>query len=163
MNKNILTITITFIVVFLSSCKKEAEVGGTAVQSLAGDWFVEDMSDLGNFYHLTTYNTAANLATEMWLDDNGSGWTPTGSAFKGKISADVSNLTFSATNATNTNTAYPITLTIKNGKIIKKGTKGPESKSPTDSIYFEVVFSSQPTTTYKMSGYKRTGFEEDEH
>jgi hypothetical protein len=33
----------------------------------------------------------------------------------------------------------------------------------TDSIYFEAEFSDDPGTTYQFTGYRRTGWPEDDH
>ena len=56
----------------------DVEAGGTAVEKMAGTWYVtweqknaqgewEDV--LGGTVELNTYNTAANVPTEMWLKE----------------------------------------------------------------------------------------------
>ena len=65
--------------VVLVSCEKD-EVGGTATESMAGDWYVivdcldengdvviEDFNE-GRF-HILTYNTADNAADKLFVDD----------------------------------------------------------------------------------------------
>lgn len=69
----------------LASCEKD-EVGNTATKALAGEWYVtvdgvdasgavlyEDVFGLGHTM-LYTYNTAANVPTEMYVDDAGNVW-----------------------------------------------------------------------------------------
>ena len=147
---------------FISSCQKDPEPGGTAVQNMAGDWYVQWEGLPGTYFSFSTYNTSANSATEMWFTDNGSFWSNAGPV-KGKVNVNMSNQTFSVQNTPNITPALPITFSIRNGKIIPNGTKGPVSKNPTDSIYFEAEFSDDPGTTYILKGYKRTGFAQDDH
>lgn len=160
-NKLLYTLLTALFIGFISSCQEDPEIGGTAVQPLAGDWFVQAKDANGNvlvdYSAITTYNTAANSATEMWFDDHFWGT-------KFKVPVNASALTFAGTAMQNSDPAYDVQITIANGKIIEQGTVGPESKSPTDSIYYEVTYSDDPDgLTYYMSGYRRTGFEEDEH
>ena len=65
----------------LFSCEKE-DIGGTETESMAGDWYVtvEAVDENGNVVdpdfngkrvHMMTYNTAANSASEMYVDDLG--------------------------------------------------------------------------------------------
>src|SRR5690606_9083345 len=81
-------------ITLLTSCEKDLEIGGTAMQQMSGDWFVEvaenDVLQDG-YVHFTTYNTASNSTTEMWLDDMESYWS-----FKGKVNVDLSNFGFSS-------------------------------------------------------------------
>jgi hypothetical protein len=144
----------------LGSCQKDELIGGTAVQSMSGEWWVKYTVGTAPYsaayFHFSTYNTAANLPTEMWLEDLHTFWD-----MKGKVNVDLSNQTFSATNTKNT--YYDMTFTIKTGKVIPMGAKGPVSKAVTDSIYFEAEFSDDPGTTYKLSGYRRTRYAEDDH
>ena len=72
----------------LTSCEKD-EIGGTSTEATAGDWYVscdavdengnvveglEDPFGLGRFTVLT-YNTAANIPSEMYIEDMGNFWT----------------------------------------------------------------------------------------
>ncbi len=153
-------------VAFFSSCQKAQNPGGTATQSLANEWWVkiddghDATGDFGpGYYNLSTYNTAANLPTEMWIDDmnnSKSFWD-----IKGKVA--VNGLTFSGNNIVNQD--YSSTFTITNGKVIPNGAKGPSSKAVTDSIFFNIVFSDQsaPGVVHKVSGYARTRFSQDDN
>jgi hypothetical protein len=146
---------VLLVVLTLSSCEKDPEAGGTAVQSMAGEWWVQ-LDRAGAYYHFSTYNTAANLGSEMWLDDLESFWQ-----MKGKVNVDLATLTFSANNIKNE--YYDITFNIDSGKIIQNASKGPVSKAVTDSISFVAEFSDDPGTKYRLSGYRRTRFSEDDH
>lgn len=166
-------VTISIILLF-SSCKKE-EIGGTATEAMAGEWYVrldavdaqgkvvytgEDLFGLG-YFHLDTYNTAANSTTEMWIDDNTNFWE-----FKTKINVDLNTFSFqSIDNAPNTYS--DITLNIKEGKILPGAAKTP-SGMPSDSIMFTVTFSDDKYPqqlgyhAYKIGGYRYTGFAVDD-
>lgn len=146
-----------------ASCQKEEEVGGTAIEAMAGEWFVtatktyEGEDESSYDAHFSTYNTAANNASEMWLDDLESFWE-----MKGKVNVDLASMTFSTSSGVQ-NEYYDMTFEILNGKILKGAARGPGSNTATDSIYFEVKFSDDDDDTpWVISGYKRTGFLEDE-
>lgn len=170
MKKVNIYITLAFMLGFvIESCKKEPVVGGTAVQSMAGEWWVK--LDGGNdptgsfgpgYYNFSTYNTAANRPDSMWVDD---GPDPKKSFYgmKGKVGSNISNLTFSGKNIQNQD--FSSTFNITNGKIMPGATKAPGSGDKTDSIYFEIQFSDDPVpgTIHKVAGYKRTGFAQDDH
>lgn len=139
----------------IGSCKKDPDPGGTAVQRMAGEWWLQ-LDGAGDYYHFSTYNTADNVSNQMWLDDLQNFYE-----MKGKVNVDLNNLTFSATGTANE--YYDITFNVNSGVIIPNGSKGPVSKAVTDSISFVVEFSDDPGTLYHLSGYKRTRFAEDDH
>jgi hypothetical protein len=150
------TIGALLLMVFtMVSCQKDPQPGGTAVQSMAGEWWVQ-LDRKGAFYHFSTYNTASNLGSEMWLDD-----LKTFYEMKGKVNVDLNALTFSGKNIKNE--YYNITFNVDSGKIIHNGSKGPASKAVTDSITFVAEFSDDPGTKYRLSGYRRTRFADDDH
>lgn len=155
----------------LPACDKE-EIGGTATEPMAGEWYVKvDAIDAeGNVvyddpygnghFHLDTYNTASNSTTEMWIDDNKNFWE-----FKNKINVNLTDLTFSATDAQNE--YYDMKVTIKDGKILLGAATTP-SGMPADSITFVVTFSDDDNPgkygfdAYRISGFRYTGFTKDE-
>lgn len=147
-------------IVTLSACDKDPEIGGTAMEKMAGDWFVKAYDAEGNaltgYASISTYNTTANSVNEMWFDDGF--W-----ATKFKIPVDLTAMTFAGTEIQNSDPEYDVQITVANGKIMKNTATAPGSKTKTDSIYYEVQYSDDPGTVYYMSGYKRTGFLEDEH
>ena len=172
------------------SCEKE-EIGNTATVSMAGQWYctVDAVDDNGNVITQTldgspnsgedyfgvgrtlilTYNTAANSATEMWVDNLGIGnfaasyasyWKSYGFfptyAIKAKVNIDQNNLTFRSTDAENFGDGYvwvdddenpfheekamPVTI---DGKILK-GAGRQNNGSPADSIIFFVTYKDDP-------------------
>lgn len=164
MKKNLLFILIALTFSF-TACD-DYEPGGTATEALAGDWFVTYSVQEGNEwvvksnpFLLTTYNTAANVATEMFVDDHSNFWD-----FKGKVSADPSKLTFGSDNEVE-NISYESKFKVKDGQLFPKLAHSP-SGVVTDSIVFYVSFNDDATpysTTYRVSGFRRTGFNEDEY
>lgn len=160
--------------VALTSCEKD-EIGGTATEALAGEWYVtadwaddngdvvmEDPFGAGQFI-VNTYNTAANVPTEMWLDDLGNYWE-----FKVKIASDINALTFK-TNGAVKDVYNDIDVTIEGGKILPGAATTPHG-TPADSIVFYVSFSDDYAnyqqaygyTKYKFSGYRYTGLASDD-
>jgi len=160
----------------LTSCSKD-EIGGTATESLAGEWYVKiegvDASDkvvltdgdlfaLGNFL-MKTYNTSANISTEMFvnmpfkLTDFG---YPDYS-FSEKVNCDVNNLTFALKDGST------LTEKITDGKILLgQGIQNNGSKA--DSIVFYVTFTGDDIPSgngfvkYKVSGHRYSGLVEND-
>lgn len=172
MIKNIFKLLAFSILAFaVSSCAKE-EIGGTAVQDMAGEWYVimdytdedgnvieEDTYDLG-YNQLYTYNTNANLATEMYVEflsnveDNYNSF---------RVIADVNygNKTFSATDVEDD--YYGYVYTIKNGKVVKDGAISPAGYKA-DAISFTLIeeydYNGQHYVDYYLiHGYRRTGLD----
>lgn len=164
--------------VAFTSCEKD-EVENTATVEMAGEWHVHvsamingeevdpDWFGDGN-YNITTSNTAANVANEMWLVDATCYYFP----YQVRIDVNPSNLTFnSATDSENLfggGNYGGETVTISDGKIIKNGATTP-SGMPADYIEFYVSFSDDPfpgaygvDAKYKVSGFRYTGFVDDE-
>ena len=166
------------LLVAFTSCEKE-DVENTATVEMAGDWYVtfdaatadgqilfEDPFGVGHV-HLLTYNTAANVPTEMYLSDLGNFWD-----FTCKIQCVPDAMTFGCNNAYiyTGDDGEDVYCTITGGKIIKNGTKTP-SGADADYIEFYVTFTDDPYpttyaaygwTSYKVSGFRYTGFTEDE-
>lgn len=146
------------LVLGIGACKKDPVVGGTATQAMAGEWWVKTAGSdgsLSSWYALSTYNTAANRADSMWVDDGNNYY-----GLKARINTNVSALTFTATAAAEL--YYGVKVTITQGKILKNAAHATGTKDVVDSIYFKAVFTGDPTV-YTYSGYKRTGFAQDDH
>ena len=155
------------IVSLLYSCEKKnlPDPGGTSVQNMANEWWVTytvNGSDVLNVGHvqIATYNSSTNN-NELWLDDMGNG--AEGYNFKVKVTADMNNFTFTATNAANTRyvqgSVNPQTVTITNGKILL-GMAHSKSGNVTDSIYMQAQVGN---STFIISGYARTRWPEDDY
>lgn len=152
----------------LTGCEEtDIEPGGTAVEKMAGLWNVtweqknaqgewEDI--LGGTVPLNTYNTAANVATEMWLNEGYLLDMPL------KVSTDYAARTFQMPETVlevdeNTWGVPEIKLSITDGKILEGAATTP-SGMPADSILFFVNVAGDDT--YKVAGFRHTGFTEDE-
>lgn len=169
MMKNIF-ILLLFVVVAMVSCKKSSYDPGTTKSPKASNgWWVTYSvggSPIAGPVFFSTYNTSADKADSMWIDDLKNFWT-----FKGKVALNYSALTFS--NPVSVNGYYADTAIIANGKIIPKGGHS-KSGVATDSLYMEIQFSDENTgapdfiptpyqTTFQISGTARTGFIEDDY
>ena len=162
-----------------TSCEKD-EVQNTATVEMAGEWHVHvtaidpatgevadpDWFGDGN-YNIATFNTASNVATEMWLQDAVCSFFP----YQVLVKVDPATMTFSAENGENIYGASDYggeKVTISGGKIVKNGTTSP-SGMPVDYIEFYVSFSDDPfpdaygvSEKYLVSGFRYTGFVDDE-
>ena len=123
--------------IIVAGCQKDEDIGGTDVEKLAGEWWVQLSVDgdlvSQNYFPLLTYNTADNAGNKMWLDDEEAIWP-----FKFKVDVNGTNQTFSATGAESLYSNIKINL--QNGKVLMGVSKGPVSQAFTDSIYFEAEF-----------------------
>lgn len=163
--KKYLILLFTALAFSLVSCENETEADGTSVEKMAGDWWVTahvmrngvDAGDTGvGHFKMRTFNTAANSATEMWLEDGGVFWN-----YKLKVGVDYGNRTFSTPDFV-TNVAYESKVKITEGKVLENVAKTP-SGMPTDSIVYFIQFDDDPDgLTYKVSGFRRTGFPADD-
>ena len=162
----------------LTSCEKE-DIGGTATESMAGEWYVtvdaadangnvveglEDPFGLGKI-HVLTYNASDNNPNVLIVDDLENFW-----GFKAKTNCDQKTLSFSTSTSENNNLVAgyeDINVTITGGKIIKNG--GVQSNgSKADYIEFYVSFSDDPYpgaygyASYKVSGVRYSGLTEND-
>ncbi len=159
----------------LSSCAKE-EPGGTAVEQMAGQWYVEvvgcdadgsvlyedeDLFGLGRFI-LLTYNTNANSSSEMYIDDQANFWE-----FKVRVDINQNDMTFSNAKGTKSEVVdYEIETVISNGSIVKNGTKT-SSGRVADAIEFDIAFEDDDYAGVyydhlHIRGWRYTGFTEDD-
>ena len=127
-----------------TSCDETEDVdpGGTSVEKMAGDWYVEFLVDGVDVYGLghnliSTYNTSDN-GQEMWIDDHTNIWW-----FKVKSPVNTGNRTFSGATLDSDVDGYVITVNITNGVIVKDGATT-SGGNTSDSISFEAEFSDDP-------------------
>lgn len=152
------------------SCDPETDekAGGTAVEKMAGHWVVTvdavdedgnviDENLLGKKIDLNTYNTAANDADKMWLDD---------AAFYGvKMKVNVTDYNAGKFEAT-PNTCYnPSDDEAGNVEFLKGQVLYGQGKNihgaPVDSICYTVKFSDDDNALiYRISGKRYSGFTE---
>ncbi|MCC8112645.1 MAG: hypothetical protein LIP03_01375 [Bacteroidales bacterium] len=154
-----------------ASCSQE-EPGNTAVQPLAGQWYVtfdgvdadgnvvwEDPFEMGHVFTLT-YNLASNVDNQMFVSDEGNFWE-----YKVRVACDVNSLTFGNTDFAD-NEYYDSQVKLYDGKILKGAATTPRGM-PADSIVYYVIFDDDPYIDYgywsamRVSGYRYTGFVED--
>ena len=161
-----------------TSCEKE-EVGGTATESMAGQWYVtcdaadangnvveglEDPFGLGRFLIMTA-NTSSNNPNEILVNDLGNFWE-----FNVKANCDQSTMTFFTNTSAENNLVAgyeELNVTIAGGKIVKDG--GVQNNgSKADYIEFYVKFSDDdfPAAygydSYKISGVRYSGLAEND-
>lgn len=155
---------LTLFVLSISACKKDEPVGGTAVQDLSGEWWVQ-IDGTGDYYGISTYNTADNSSTLIWLNLTKFYGDADNTVF-GKVNVNVDAKTFSGQKVVNAG-SYKYdggaTFTVTNGKVTPNGAVGPSSKAKTDAITLDVEFSDDPGTVYHLKGYHRTKFVGDDH
>lgn len=144
----------------------DTDPGGTAVQDMAGQWDVSlyDVKADGTTgdeeapFTLTTYNTAANTADSMWVAGL-SDYSKYGLNFQSKVGINYAAKTFEGTVTRVYGDKSSGTITIKNGKVLP-GAATSLHGMPNDSIVFDIVYSDDPNTTYRVSGQRYTGFTE---
>lgn len=144
----------------LTACDlgKEPEVGGVLLQEMCGEWWIKvyyEGNALTGYNLMSTFNTAANSDKDIFIDDHEL-WP-----FKVHATADLGSMVLSGSNLDNLYDES-ITVNILEGKIIKAAATT-SGGNKTDSIYLRMEFADDPGTEYVYSGYKRTGFLEDEH
>ncbi len=163
---------ILLMVFILSSCDKKEDFVNeeSAVVEMAGEWYVHyDHPEFGadpfgaGYTSLITYNSSADNGTDFWINDNGNFWS-----YQVKIPVNLTALTFGSEDTViNAVAGYDIKVLVRNGKIIKDISTRP-SGAVADSIYFELWFQDLEDATgiandhLIVSGYRRTGFLEDE-
>lgn len=170
MKNKLLSLIITLLV--FSACDKKDDFvnENSKAVALAGEWYVHydhpvygaDPFGVG-YTSIITYNTAADDGQEIWLSDQGNFWT-----YLVKIPGNVQQLSFGGQDTViNHINGYEIKVLVRNGKIIEDASERP-SGAIADSIYFELWFEDLEgetgiaSDTLIVSGYRRTGFLEDE-
>ncbi len=174
--------------VAFTSCEKD-EVENTATVEAAGEWHItfaaiDDNGEVidddwfgDGVYNIATSNTAANVPNKMYIVDNVNYIVP----YQVEVDLDINNLTFKTNgeveNMYGAGNLKPFfgediflgeRVTITDGKIIKDGyTKANGIK--VDYIEFYISLSDDPlpgmygiASKYKVSGFRYTGFVEDE-
>lgn len=159
----ILLLPAIFSALFIVSCDEDGYddygMEGTPAQEMSGEWFIDIIDEASgdvlatHTYHETYDNNEGN--STMVIDDHQNGWW-----LKGNVNVNLNDLTFSVTDEENQNDPGS-TFNITEGKILKMAAHSPTG-SVVDSIYFKGEFSYDPGTIIIFSGYKRTGFEEEE-
>lgn len=151
------------------SCGK-FEVEKTATVNLSGTWMctvyyndgTDWVADAGAIF--STYNTAANVPTEIWLDDGGSASDSRYWETKLKLDCNNSARTFGKEGKEYLDIYNDVGQMVWGGKITPKGAVAPGSGSTVDKIEFYIAFADDATpyeTAFYVAGYRLTGYPED--
>ncbi|TSJ43267.1 hypothetical protein FO440_03485 [Mucilaginibacter corticis] len=162
---SLLTAVSILLVISLGACKKDYKNGGTKVEKLAGEYWVQLDDGTGfsdGYYSFNLYNTAANNDS-LWVDDNESVL-----GLKGRVLSNPSALTFSITNTPCLYDDGITTFTLTDGKVVPNGTTASGTGDKADAISFTLTYDTTDKgvvthNTVKAKGYRRTGFAQDDH
>lgn len=153
---------------------KTVTVGQTATMPLNGDYFIRLESGTvsgsdttwaftgwagSDYYKVSFYNTATNTKDTIWMND------PNLWPVQAKINCNPAAKAFIPGIYDNPGDTYSgggWTIEVKSGKVILNGAIT-AAGNKSDSLCVVVEFSDDPGTLYRYSGYRRTGFQEDEH
>ncbi len=138
----------------LFSCEPSFKKEYSWAYPIAGDWlmdayYLDDMSHAAGPFEMRAYNPSFGTDS-IWIDDyattgsNGNFWS-----MKFKVAVNMGALTFKADSTYNSLPNYRIKVIVDNGKLIGK-----------DSMYMEVIFADDPTTTYVLKGHRESGYDE---
>lgn len=176
--KKIISILVAVCALVCVSCSKD-DVEKTATAALAGEWYAQieyyDLDDdewyeWSDDVHILTYNTAANIPTEMFIEFDDF------VTLQCKVDCDVNTLTFGVAGKEYTNllenaNGLALTARIYDGKVTKNGALS-AAGTPIDAIEFTFETTPDylilgygldwPTVQYRVTGYRRTGFVADE-
>ena len=157
--KKYLIYILAFVSVAITSCdkKEDYEQINSQVVDAAGEWWIKfSKTDYETGYlKVLTFNTAADIASEMWISDDGN-WRD----IQFKCPVDVASLSFGGSNLDDVNS--DVTIDVMNGKIEPDAGLS-TTGNVTDKISFEISFSDEPGVVYQAVGTRKTGFVEDEH
>lgn len=161
-------------VMLVSSCdeKEDWDQINSSVMEVSGEYWVHyDHDEYGadpfgvGYTKIIISNTSADNGTEIWLSDEGNFWD-----YKVKIPTNIENLTFGEDQEIISIVEdYDIAVKVTNGKIIHDAVTNLASGVTADSIYFEIWFEDLEDATgiaddkLIVSGFRKTGFLEDEH
>lgn len=153
---------------------KDPEVKYTATYPLNGEWYIkvdafvgsnENSDDPGEwlldpyswgYNKIMLYNTASNVADSIWIDDLGL-WP-----LKAKITCNPKNKLFLPVAGVPNKKVTGESVRIVRGGVYLGGALT-AAGNKTDSINIVLEFSDDPGQIYRYTGYRRTGFLEDEH
>lgn len=166
------------VIAFFSSCETygDADVDHSSVFPMSGEWIVQAKNTVtGEVYNVRgiqddkfpiyTYNAANESITQMWLRIGGvssSNSSPYAKFdVKGKVNINLGARTFDVNNIQNEYYTDNSKFTVTEGKVVLDGLTTP-SGGKGDLISFKLVSDRDPGVTYEISGYRRTGWPEDE-
>lgn len=153
--KHFAYITLVFVLgLGLAACEPEGpDMEYSPVWPVSGEWWVtyefdDGTGNIDDHYgvghtRLLTYNDADDAGDSIWVNDNENFWE-----FIVKAGVNVEAKTFSVTEGKDL--VWDDNTTITKGQVFEL--------EGGDSIYMEIVWASDPTTTYIVSGRRVKGF-----
>ena len=158
MNKVITIILSAVFFMGLFSCETmdDPEIKKTSTWPLNGEYWVtyDGPTAPAGYHKIIITNTAADDGQSILIDDSGSGLMI-------KADVDMEAVSFGVTDYAPNDTT---TVSVSNGQVITDGTMTPASEVPTDSLYMEMeIVTPSLTEQFTISGYKYTGWTEDNH
>lgn len=163
-------VIVCFFLAFTASCEtyKDYEMEYSSIYPLCGEWLVRYVNtsvtpnDTSSQLVLSTFNTADNSTTQMWIRSSSTSTTYLG-RFDGKINCTVEGKSFSGENVQNTYfTVAPVqTFSITDGIIV---TDGYDTKTggKSDKITFTMTDTRKTGKVYTVIGFRRTRWLADE-
>ncbi|MDR1225962.1 MAG: hypothetical protein LBK47_03575 [Prevotellaceae bacterium] len=163
---------IAAVALLAAACEQKYDNWYSSAYKLSGEWVVK-----ADYYEaststweaaapygivINTYSTAANVPTEIFIDDLSEG-TRTFWNLKGKIKANAENATFGSATDTVVNLRYDSKFIVVDGQVLE-GVGHSKTGVKTDSIVFVIRFDDDNPawgTDYRISGHRKTGFTED--
>ena len=169
---------LSFFLAFAAGCETydDYKIEYSSVYPLSGEWMVRfttvtktvdgltDSTITSGLIVLSTFNTADNSTTQMWIRATSSSTNAAYTGrFTGKINCNVADKTFTGDNTVNTyfSSGTIPTFTISAGTIVTDG-YDTASKGKSDKITFTMIDTRKPGKTYTVSGFRRTRWAEDE-
>ncbi len=171
MKKNILILAVSLLFVMVACKTEDIDPGAAANNELSGEWYVHyDHSVFGadpfgvGYSRILTSTTADESATDLIITDEANFWD-----YRVKARMEVSSMSFGSSDTlVSFVDGYDIKVLVRNGRVIEDAVTTAAGVQA-DSIYFEIWFEDLDgatgivSDTLFVSGYRRTGFTEDEH
>ncbi|WP_080903718.1 lipid-binding protein [Parabacteroides sp. Marseille-P3160] len=157
---------IVFAILFGVSCETydDPEVEYSSVFPLSGEWktvMTNSATGATAKVVLYTYNTSDESTTQMWLRIGTATSFNANYGVRGKVDINISAKTFSVTDQPNAFLTNGKTFSISNGNVVLDGATTP-SGHKADAISFTLTTEQTPGITYTFTGFRRTGWPEDE-
>jgi hypothetical protein len=158
------------LLVAASGCEtyKDYEIEYSPIYPLCGEWLVRftDTSVTPNVTSglivMSTFNTADNSTNQMWIRATSTSSSYIG-RFDGKISCNVAGKSFSGENVLNTfyTTTPKPAFTVTEGIIVMDG-YDTATGGKSDKITFTITDTRKAGKVYKVTGFRRTRWLDDE-
>ena len=158
MNKiaTIILSAVFFMGLFSCETMEDPEIKNTSTWPLNGEYWVtyDGPTAPAGYHKIIITNTAADDGQSILINDAELDLVT-------KADVDMEAVSFGVTDYAANDTT---TVSISSGQVITDGTMTPVSEVPTDSLYMEMeIVTPSLTEQLTISGYKYTGWTEDNH